>query len=447
MAVTLYDQPARPIGALLTSGPSNTRKVALGMVNAIVRQRLTFDEVWTKAISLPNGMGLFDQRDKAFVRAMVTTCLRHLGEIDDVISRCLEHEPTPRTRDILRLGVAQLLFMKVAVHAAVGETVDLAETPTQKSLVNAILRRLDKDGESLLETQDSARLNLPLWLWESLKDAYGEATLRQITEAHLLEPPIDFTIRPGQDVEKWRQKLGGTILSNGSQRRIAGGRIEDLPGFAEGAWWVQDVAATLPVILFGDLSGKTVVDLCAAPGGKTLQIAAMGANVIAVDRSPRRLLRVEANLFRLGLSAQQLVANAMTWRPETPFEYVLLDAPCSATGTIRRHPETSWIKTPRDIAKLTAAQQALLSNATGIVAPGGTLIYSVCSLLPEEGEEQIDNFLEIDNNFERVPIKSEEVFGWDFMITAKGDVRTLPHYLRDIGGMDGFYIARLRRKS
>ncbi len=277
---------------------------------------------------------------------------------------------------------------------------------------------------------------------------YGEATARAIAAANSREPALDLTVKSG-DPELWAARLGGRVLPTGTVRVIAHGAITALPGFAEGAWWVQDAAAALPVRLFGDVTGRRVADLCAAPGGKTAQHAAAGARVTAVDRAPARLSRVRENLTRLSLAAELVVADVAEWTAE-PFDAVLLDAPCSSTGTIRRHPDVPWLKSAADIAKLAALQRRLIERAAALTKPGGTLVYCTCSLEPEEGEHIVADLLAHEPSLRHAPIAAAEVFGCGEFITKEGDLRTLPCHFPDaesrLAGLDGFYAARLEKR-
>jgi 16S rRNA (cytosine967-C5)-methyltransferase len=388
-------------------------------------------------------------RDRGFARLLVATTLRRLGQIDRIVDGCLD-KPLPRraaaVRQLLRLGICQLLFLGTPPHAAVDTTVDLMTARGGeagfKGLINAILRRVDRERAAWLEADPS--LNTPAWLWESWVAAYGVERARAIAAAHLREPPLDLT--PKSDAAAWRDRLSATLLPTGTLRLPLDGPIESLPGFAEGAWWVQDAAAALPARLLGDVAGKRVVDLCAAPGGKTAQLAAAGADVIAVDRSSPRLQRLRANLTRLHLLATTAVADATAWRPEPAADAVLLDAPCSATGTIRRHPDVPWLKRPTDVAKLVALQARLLQAAVAMIRPGGLIVFCTCSLQPEEGPAQIAALLRDGPPVERLPIRPSEVGGLDSLIDSNGDLRTLPCHLSEQGGIDGFYAARLRRR-
>ena len=294
-----------------------------------------------------------DPRDRAFVRLLLATTLRRLGEIDEVLAGMIERPlegANAAGRQVLRLGAAQLLFLGTPAHAAVDTSVGLvveAGLPHLKGLANAVLRRIAREGVTLLGDRDPARLNTPKWLWQSWTEAYGEEATRAIAAAHLIEAPLDLT--PRSDAEFWAGRMEGELLATGTIRRAAGGAITDLPGFAEGAWWVQDAAATLPVRLLGDVAGKRVADLCAAPGGKTLQLCAAGAQVTAVDISARRMARVSENLVRAGFAAQLVTADASKWTPAEKFDAILIDAPCSGTGTLRRHPDIAWLKDKEDV--------------------------------------------------------------------------------------------------
>ena len=424
-----------------------TRKAAVELLRAVLAQRRPIDEALDSHLAL-QGM---ESRDRAFTRLLLTTTLRRLGQIDALIDGAL-NAPLPRgaatVRDVLRLGLAQRLFLATPSHAAVDTSVELAGLTGfagMKGLVNAVLRRLAEEGPALLAGQDAARLNTPDWLWLRLVDAYGETTAAAIAEAHLHEAPLDLSVKT--DPEVWAAQLDARVLPTGTLRREAGGLVPDLPGFAEGAWWVQDAAAALPARLFGPVEGRRILDLCAAPGGKTAQLAAAGAAITAIDRSSRRLKRVAENLGRLGLAAEMHTADAETFTGGAPYDGVLLDAPCSATGTIRRHPDVPRLKGPEDVAKLAAAQARMLRRAAELVRPGGILIWCTCSLLPEEGEAQIDALLAEDDRLMRVPVAAAELGGVAELLTPAGDVRALPCHWADLGGLDGFHIARLKRRS
>jgi len=429
------------------SQASTARHVALDLIGTVLGRERPLDE----AIDDNPGMSQLSLRDRAFARLLVATVLRRLGQIDHLIAGCLANPLPPRVsgvHDILRLGIAQLLFLHTPPHAAVATSVDLAQNrgfPGHKGLVNAVLRRLSVEGPQWVEDQDPAVLNTPDWLWRSWSGHYGEETTRAIATAHLREAPLDLTVRASAG--KMCESLAATMLPTGTLRRAGGGAVANLPGYAEGAWWVQDAGAALPVRMLGDVAGLHVVDLCAAPGGKTAQLADAGAHVTAIDRSSRRLERLNANLKRLSLPAAILAADAVTWRPDQPVDAVLLDAPCTATGAIRRHPDVPHLKRPADVLRLAVIQERLLRAAVDMLRPGGVLVYCTCSLEPEEGPMQIDALLRSGAPVARQPVSAEEIDIPGEWITEDGDLRTLPFHLAEYDGIDGFYGARLVKEA
>ncbi len=440
------------IGAPPSSTPAATpstsaRALAFDTLGAVLEQRRPLDDV----LDGNPDRDRLAPRDRGFARLLVATTLRRLGQIDRIIDGCLD-KPLPRrataVRQLLRLGVCQLLFLDTPPHAAVDTTVELIAARGGeagfKGLINAILRRIDRERAAWLEQTADPSLNAPAWLWQSWVASYGVERTGEIAAAHLREPSLDLT--PKSDAAGWRDRLGATLLPTGSLRLPLDGPIESLPGFAEGAWWVQDAAAALPARLLGDVAGKRIIDLCAAPGGKTAQLAASGADVVAIDRSAPRLERLRSNLTRLGLNVAITVADATLWQPDRPADAVLVDAPCSATGTIRRHPDVPWLKRPEDVAKLVALQARLLRAAVTMVKPGGLIVFCTCSLQPEEGPAHINVLLREDVRVERMPIQPEEVGGLDSLVDANGDLRTLPCHLSEQDGIDGFFAARLRRR-
>jgi 16S rRNA (cytosine967-C5)-methyltransferase len=340
-------------------------------------------------------------------------------------------------RAVLRIGAAGLLFAGTPAHAAVATAVAMAKAQGLapfSGLVNAVLRRVAAVGPAALEGLDGPRLDTPAWLWS----AWG-AEARAIAEAHRIEAPLDISLAPGADAP-----AGGEALPTGSWRYPARTRVAELAGYEAGSFWVQDVAATLPARLLGATPGMHVADLCAAPGGKTAQLASAGAVVTAVERDASRVARLRDNLGRLRLSARLVTEDAASWRPDEVFEAVLLDAPCSATGTIRRHPDVPYLKRARDLVGLTAQQDALLDAACRLLRPGGRLVYAVCSLQPEEG------FARIDAALRRLPLRldlvaPDEMPGLAEAITPDGRVRTTPALWPERGGMDGFFVARMTR--
>ena len=427
------------------------RRAAVTLLDAVLWKKQPLDDVLGR--SRDKGV-MFDLpvRDRALARAIVGMSLRRRGQIDHVLNHFLERGLPKKAGSlyaILLSGAAQLLFMNVPPHAAIDLAVRLAQwDPKAKrydKLVNAVLRRVSEKGEAIAASLDAARVNTPDWLWERLVRSWGEERAHAIATSHLVEPPLDLTVK--SDPTVWAERLAGRILPSGSVRLLSKGRIDELPGFDSGAWWVQDAAASLPAQLLGDVAGKRVADLCAAPGGKTAQLAAAGASVVAVDGSRTRLGLLTENLKRLGLEAETVRADASTWQPEERFDAVLLDAPCSSTGTIRRHPDIPYLKSVKDIEELTAVQTRLLDNAVTLLKPGGTLVYSTCSLEPEEGEAQVAALMARNPALRIDPIRPDEPFGQTDWAQASGCLRTFPFELQadkpEWSGMDGFFACRL----
>ena len=419
------------------------RAAALAVLSDVLRKRRPLDIALE---SLPT----MEPRDAGFARVIASETLRRLGQIETIVRHFVPKSPPPHkagpTLEILFAATCELLFLDVPAHAAVDAANRLAQADAKavhfKSLINAVLRRVSREGKPIAEAQDAARLNTPDWLWHRWCGAYGEDTARAIAAAHLCQAPIDIVLKAEGLAAPQGDPLFGPVI-----RLTESARIDSLPGFAEGNWWVQDAAATLPVHLLGDVRGQTVIDLCAAPGGKTMQLAAAGAKVIAVEREAARLNRVRENLARTHLEATLVQADIRDFHPDAPAPFILLDAPCTATGTIRRHPELPWIKSASDVTLCEQSAAELLDAAAEMVAPGGLLIFAVCSLEPEEGADQIEGFLERNEGFARDAIVGNDVFGLSELVSAQGDLRTLPCHLGGNGGMDGFYAARLRRKS
>ena len=427
------------------------RAAAASLLRAVLQKRHPLDEAFAEEIANGKLAGC-EPRDRAFARAIAATVLRRLGTIDHVLDGMLQKPLPPRAghvHNILRVGLAELLFMGVAPHAAVGMAVESASASRVaqhfKALVNAILRRADRERDTLLEGLDMPRLDTPDWLFESWSHAYGEVTARAIAEAHYADPPLDISVKHDHERQYWADELGAEILPTATLRLKETTRVETLPGFDQGAWWVQDAAAAIPARLLGQMAGAEVLDLCAAPGGKTVELAAMGARVTALDRSQARLDRVNENLSRVKLTAETVAADAALWQPKRQWSRILLDAPCTATGTARRHPDVLRLKTSQDRDKLAALQARILAHTAGLLAPGGILVYCTCSLEPEEGPNQIESFLAGRPGFSRLPVRAWEVGDLNALVTAQGDMRSLPCHLDDRGGMDGFFAARLIR--
>jgi 16S rRNA (cytosine967-C5)-methyltransferase len=430
------------------------RRVAAEIVDGVLRRRRSLDTLLDGAGAQSTGLAALPERDRALTRALAATVLRRLGTLRHIISLFLERglpAQAPLVETALLLGAAQILFLQIPDHAAVDLSVRLARADRQAmhftGLVNAVLRRVAREGAERLAALDPVVLDTPGWLLTRWIETYGEPTARTIAAANSKEPALDLTVK--SDPQAWAAQLNGRVLPTGTVRTNTHGAVTSLPGFAEGAWWVQDAAAALPVRLFGDLAGRRVADLCAAPGAKTAQLAAAGALVTAVDRSEARLDRVRENLARLSLKADFVCADVAKWGTEQTFDAVLLDAPCSSTGTIRRHPDVPWLKRAADVAVLSRVQARLIERALALTKSGGTLIYCTCSLEPDENENVVAALLARPDGVRRAPIAASEVFDRAEFISQVGDLRTLPCHLPDpdshFAGLDGFYAARLEK--
>ena len=414
------------------------REAALILIDAALSRRGGLDEAATA--------GAFRQlepRERAFARALAMAVLRHLGPIDRALAARLQRTPPDRVMHLLRLGAAQAFHLEVPAFAAVATSVELAGAHKAsrpfKGLVNAVLRGLLRDGEPAPDPT----LLAPPWLYARWVAAFGEAVARQIAAQIALEPATDLSLKPSADAAALAQALEAEALPGGSLRLRRKGDVAAWPGFEDGTWWVQDAAAAVPARLLDVKAGDQVLDLCAAPGGKTLQLAAAGAQVVALDRSAARLKRLEENLVRTGLSAETVVADAAAWDDPRTFDAILLDAPCSATGTFRRHPDVLWAARPGDVASLASVQARILDSAAGRLKPGGRLVYCVCSLEPEEGEAQVEAFLARRPDMALEPIAPGEGGAPEASLTARGTLRLLPHQRE--GGQDGFFAARFRK--
>ncbi|HTX50968.1 MAG TPA: RsmB/NOP family class I SAM-dependent RNA methyltransferase [Caulobacteraceae bacterium] len=416
------------------------RAAALDILTAALARKAGLDAALDGA-----ALAGLSAQDRGFARALAMTTLRRLGVIDRLLAARLQREPPERVRMVLRLGVAQLFWLDTPAYAAVDSAVALAGAERGargfKALVNAVLRGLARDGAP----PDDPEALAPPWLYARWRAAYGEAEALALAAVIAGEPATDLTPRDPADAAALAEALEATVLPGGSLRREARGRVEDWPGFAEGRWWVQDAAAAIPARLLDARAGETVLDLCAAPGGKALQLAAAGAEVVALDRSAPRLRRLTESLARTGLAVEAVTANAETWHDERTFDAVLLDAPCTASGTFRRNPDVLWTLRPGDVAKLAAVQSRLLDAAAARVKPGGRLVYCVCSLEPEEGEAQARAFLKRHPDFATAPIAASEGGAPAASVTVDGWLRLLPHHLKR--GMDGFFVARFVRAA
>ena len=428
------------------------RKIAADIVDGVLRRRVPLDEQLSGR-NAHIGLPTLADRDRALMRRLTATVLRRLGTLRHAVVGFLDKgfpADAPRVETILLVGAAQILCLDVPDHAAVDLSVRLAQADRRGAryagLVNAVLRRVAQNRDAIIA--EPATRDTPDWLMARWTRAYGAETARAIAEANGHEPALDVSLK--QDASHWAERLRGRVLPTGTARTIAHGAVSLLPGFTEGVWWVQDAAASIPVRLLGDVRGLSVADICAAPGGKTAQLCVAGAQVTAVDRSPARIARLTENLVRLGLAADTHAVDVLEWQAG-PFDAVLVDAPCSATGTIRRHPDVPWLKGEADLGQLTSLQQRLLDRAVTLVKPGGRIVYCVCSLEPEEGETQVTALLARNPLVVREPLSAADVFDHAEFLSAAGDLRTLPQMLPDPdprwGGLDGFFAARLVRTA
>jgi 16S rRNA (cytosine967-C5)-methyltransferase len=428
------------------------RQVALSILDSFWKGEKFLDAIFESHDDFLD----LDTRNRNFVRMLVTTAIRRSGQIDDLMRRGFskpnQKMSPPIVQMIFHLAIAQIVFMGVADHAAVNTSVDLAArngAERAKGFINAVLRKVVRDGKAWTTEQDIARLNIPEWLLDIWTEDYSKAEAIEMAQASLSEAALDMSVVDPIDRESWAESLDCVILPTGTLRRNEHALVPDLPGFDDGAWWVQDASAALPVRLMGDLLGKRVVDLCAAPGGKTMQMAAAGAEVYAVDRSAKRLERLKDNVQRVRLQANVIseVSDGELWDAPEPLDAVLLDAPCTATGTIRRNPDAIWLKKSEDIASMVKIQRALLERSVGMLKVGGMLLYCTCSLQKDEGERQLNAFLADHDEFEIMPITPQEVPELEHAITPEGYLRILPFYWAARGGLDGFFIGRMIKKA
>ena len=400
------------------------RKAALKLTDAVLRRGETLDQAANGALQ-----GVRGQADKALARALAGEVLRWLADLDALIDsatrQVLPDDAKPRA--VLRIMLAGWLRLDTPPHAVIATGLELLSGGPRR-LAHGVFSTLVKRGVTL-----PAAPTLP----PPVVERWGERSA-EIAAALAQPPPLDLTLRDPAITAQWADKLGGTSLAPGHLRLPRGNAVENIEGFDAGAWWVQDLAASLPARLLGPGEGRRVLDLCAAPGGKTLQLAAAGWHVTALDASARRLERMQANLDRTGLSADLVAADALTWEPGAPFDAVLIDAPCTATGTCRRHPDVLHRIGPRQIAELAELQAALLARAIAWVKPGGRLVYAVCSLERAEGEAQAAGVALTPD-----PVRADELPA-GLVPTPDGWVRTDPAMLAEAGGLDGFFIARWR---
>lgn len=414
----------------------SARKGAFRLLSAVLWQHRPLDVALDKALSGLEGP------DRSLARSIASHALRWLVDLDKAIDSCTR-QPLPhdaRARLVLRLALAQLWVLKTPPHAVVSTALPLVEAGPRR-LVHGILSRLIKERRTLPEQPTLPEPYASRW-----SETYGAEATQRIARALAVETPLDLAVKNPGESGRWTEQLGGESLAPGMVRLPAGQSVDSLPGYDEGAWWVQDLAAQLPARLLDAKPGEAIADLCAAPGGKTLQLAAAGARVTAVDVSEKRLRRVSENLSRTRLTADVVNADAVKWRPDAPLDGVVLDAPCSATGTVRRHPDVLHLKATRNLEPLLELQRQLVDHAVDMLRPGGRLVYAVCSLEPEEGEKQMEALLARRSDVAVDPISEDAVAHLGIRPDSRGWLRTLPGDLADRGGLDGFFIARLVRR-
>ena len=434
------------------------REGALRLLHAVLTDKRLLDDAYRLEIT-EGPLRRLAGNDRAFAKRITTTVLKHLGEIDEVLAAFLDRGMPKKSgplRNILRIGTAELLFLDVAPHAVVDSAVSHYRTWRKyagfKGLTNAVLRRVSLEGRDILAQIDAAKADLPPWLHDSWVEAYGRPAVdAMLAQYHRASIPLDLSLKDNgsENRVRWAEQLNAAITPTGSLRLAEHERVDLIEGYQDGAWWIQDAAAALPAKLLGDVKGMDVLDLCAAPGGKSLQLAANGASVTAVDTSEKRLALVKDNLARTDLSDNVtcVAADLLAYKPNRFWPAILLDAPCSATGTIRRHPELIHQRAARDIAHFAKVQAKMLKKAATLLEPGGLLVFCTCSLQPEEGPEQIADFLMQHPDFGIEPVKIGEFEGLDPFIKPDGSIRTRPDLWPDNGGLDGFYACRIRRDA
>lgn len=420
---------------------ANQRLICAKIVQKILEDKIFFGDLKTQ----------ISEKDLPFCNMLILTVLRRLTALQQILRHFLNKKIPHKHRfaEYLLLGaIAELLYMQTAEYAVIDETVKNVRKTCDKflgGLANAVLRKVSTQKAELLKKSDNI-LPFPDSFIEILQE-YTSEQIRKIGNSVFVVPPLDITVK--NNPQEWAHKMNAQVLPNGSIRLYDSPRIRQLPEYEKGEWWVQDVASALPVAAMGNMSGKNVVDLCAAPGGKTAQLCARGANVTALDISPTRLDTLKQNMHRLGFdNVQTQAVDALDFLQQSfaQFDAILLDAPCSATGTFRRHPEVLHIKSQKDVAEQAALQRKLLDACQNILKVGGILVYSVCSISQAEGEHQITRFLKENKNFKLVPITSEEIGVWeDSLIMDNGMVRTLPFYASAQKGMDSFFICKMQR--
>ena len=425
------------------------RLCALYILRAVLERKQSFNESLFKNFD-PQLIAKLSVQDRGFAWAIAATVLKRKGQIDALLEKYLKHSLPQRARGvefILRIGIGELLFLKNSPHAVVSTAQEVAKTEKgltkYTGLINALLRRVSREGESLLEKEIFPILNIPEWIDDRWQQNYGSDEVQRIANAITEEAALDITVK--SDPKLWAERLGGTILPTGSIRVKTSEKINDLAGYQDGEWWVQDAATALPVRLLGDIQGQRVLDLCAAPGGKTLQLVTSGAKVTAVDVSSSRLKRFYENISRVGAKVEVVNEDILKWEPDLKWPVIILDAPCSSTGTVRRHPDVFYLKSEHDISELATLQKNFLAKAIDWLEPNGTLLYCTCSLEPEEGKDLIADFLSGQRNFKAVQFDAARIGNQDQFITADGALTTLPSHWPKLGGLDGFFAQAIQK--
>ncbi len=409
------------------------RRAALKLLDAVLRQGLPLESALDRATA-----GIDRSDDRALARAIAAETLRRLTDLDALIDSATAR-PLPddaKARFALRIALVQALALGTPSHAAIATVLPLVDGGPRK-LVHGVFGTLSRRGDALPEIPTLPDATAIRW-----HAAWGDDGIEGAEQAIAEPPPLDLTLADPSRTEEWAEQLGGESLMPGHVR-LPGGHVPEMPGFEEGAWWVQDIAASLPARLIGTGTG-TALDICAAPGGKTMQLAAAGWTVTALDNSPTRIERLTDNLARTKQAADIVTADALLWKPPAQADAVLIDAPCSATGIFRRHPDVLYRVRPSVISEMAALQERIFARAADWVKPGGTLVYATCSLEPAEGEEQLSRFLSVRSDYRIDPVRPEEL-PEGLVPHADGYLRTLPGMLRDVGGLDGFFMVRLIR--
>lgn len=422
------------------------RSIAIKILIEVLEQSIPLDDALNKSLKTGSPLSKMQKEDRSFCRVLISSTLRNLSEIDYILNKFLTKplsKSPPRIQMILRIGITQLLYLKTPGHAATNTSVELGGKKW-KGLINAIMRGILREEENVKKFKTEAP-KIPKWLAERWKKDWPKQ-YEYIEKSHLsLSPPIDICVKSNPEI--WAEKLDGLVVANKTVRLQNVGLISDLEGYDNGDWWVQDFSSQTPINIFDIKIGEEVLDLCAAPGGKTAQLISLGAKVTSIDGNKKRIARLDENLKRLNFNSSIFHSDIRSYESEKKWSKIILDAPCSSTGTLRRHPDIMHIKKESDIRSLTKLQSELLLSAWKFLANEGHLIYCTCSLEKEEGENQILKFVNENKNAEIDKIKSGEAAELKELITKEGFLRIFPNHLNEIGGTDGFFIAKLKKVS